>query len=577
MRNKAFRSLILVGVIFGIFGVAYATNGIKNNFNTFYAGKGIVTAGSRIDQCILCHASNAQNAQDLPSLETGAPGVTPSGPNPYGVLLESNGRNFGSAESADSDGDGSNNLAEITGKFFPGNPLDKPAAGDVTAPTVTAFTVPASSTSLTVSGISITATDAVGVTGYIITESATAPLLTATGWVSVTSTTSFSTTTASYTAASPGTKTLYVWARDAAGNRSAQFTSRSVNITLPDAVAPSVTVFTVPASSTSLTVSGISITATDAVGVTGYIITESATAPALSAAGWVSVTSTTSFSTTTASYTAASPETKTLYAWARDAAGNVSTNRNASVTITLGANIPIVDFDGDGKTDYAIFRGNNSNWYIIPSGGGPAYNIQWGAGALNDIIVPGDYDGDGKTDIAVWRPGNGNWYIKRSSDEGVTQTRWGRGSLNDIPVPGDYDGDGKTDIAVWRPGTRYWLIKRSSDGGVTFVRWGSGSLNDIPVPGDYDGDGKTDIAVWQPGNGNWYIKRSSDGGVTLTQWGSGATNDVPVPGDYDGDGKTDIAVWQPGNGNWYIDPSGAGSTYLLQLGGDPTDIPVSIP
>ena len=69
------------------------------------------------------------------------------------------------------------------------------------------------------------------------------------------------------------------------------------------------------------------LTATDNVGVTGYLITESATAPAATAAGWTATAPT--------SYTFAAPAAKTAYAWAKDAAGNVSANRTAAVTITL--------------------------------------------------------------------------------------------------------------------------------------------------------------------------------------------------------------------------------------------------
>ena len=43
-----------------------------------------------------------------------------------------------------------------------------------------------------------------------------------------------------------------------------------------------------------------------------------------------------------------------------------------------------------------------------------------------------DFDGDGKTDIAIWDPSNGVWFIIRSSDGIITYTQWGGGT--DIPV-----------------------------------------------------------------------------------------------------------------------------------------------
>ncbi|MGH9161665.1 MAG: DUF4082 domain-containing protein, partial [Vicinamibacteraceae bacterium] len=95
---------------------------------------------------------------------------------------------------------------------------------DTTPPTITAFTVPSTTNTLTVAITSFTATDSVGVTGYLVNESPSKPSASAGGWTSA--------APANYTFGSSGAKTLYAWAKDGAGNVSASV-SRSVTVNVP--------------------------------------------------------------------------------------------------------------------------------------------------------------------------------------------------------------------------------------------------------------------------------------------------------------------------------------------------------
>ena len=169
--------------------------------------------------------------------------------------------------------------------------------------------------------------------------------------------------------------------------------------------------------------------------------------------------------------------------------------------------VPVTgDFDGDAITDIGVWRPSSATWFIRTSGSGytaylkDANNNYPILGVSNDIPVSSDFDGDGRTDIALFRPYGPatSIYLLKSSDSFLAP-----GCSIALPpgwdtVSGDFDGDCRGDAAAIlcdATGLNYWQILTSSSSFKSLltgsrIQSGGVDLNDPISLGDYDGDGK---------------------------------------------------------------------------------------
>lgn len=240
------------------------------------------------------------------------------------------------------------------------------------------------------------------------------------------------------------------------------------------------------------------------------------------------------------------------------------------------------DYDGDGKTDFAVWRpvstgqpANNGFFFIFESETG-TLRIE-PLGQIGDIVIPlGDIDGDGIADTAVYRPGGGliggqSFFYYRGSQNNpngnITFVPWGQ--AGDTPLPGDFDGDGRQDFTIRRPlGDRVENWTLFANGGFRVINFGLPT--DKPVTGDFDGDRKNDLAIIRNVGGSmqwWYLSSINSNTVVVN---FGLATDFPTPADYDGDGRTDLSTFRPsataGATAFWVRNSSSGNVFTIPFG-----------
>jgi FG-GAP-like repeat/Secretion system C-terminal sorting domain/IPT/TIG domain len=240
----------------------------------------------------------------------------------------------------------------------------------------------------------------------------------------------------------------------------------------------------------------------------------------------------------------------------------------AFTTNTAAIAIAIRDFDGDGKADLAVSKGNTSSVAVLRNIGTPgtlsfAAFVEFGVGPVPYSISVGDLDGNGKADIVVANTDATVSVLRNTSTVGTVsfaaKVDFTVGLSPRFVSMGDIDGDGMRDLVVANSGSNTLSLLRNTStvGTISFAAKtdiGTSSEPWFISLGDINGDGKIDMTVANSASftASVFSNTSTPGAISFATKVDFQTNSIPqsvAMGDLDGDGKLDMLAGSAGSSN----------------------------
>jgi hypothetical protein len=317
--------------------------------------------------------------------------------------------------------------------------------------------------------------------------------------------------------------------------------------------------------------------------------------------------------TTTLSVTGATVS-MTGYQYRAVATNGYGEATSAAATLTVNADSPLVDLNGDGNGDVFTYNFNTGAWYrqVTQPGGGFVMESQgsWDPGWL---ITPARFNDDAQTDFFLFNATSGQWFKMLSNGTGFATEAMGGWWPGWQRLVMDLDGDGISDVFLYDPATGVWFKAVSVAGGFTYqqggwspdwelypMRLNDDALGDLflinrttgrwfwvlgqngpgfsyPVsdawfpgwqfyPGDYSGDGITDILLHDPATGVYFVAINTGAGFSYVQ-GGWSLGWQPYAADFNADDKTDLFLHDPATGVWF-EMLSDGAGHFANAGGE---------